>query len=304
MKETNNLNLDNIFFLRGHPRSGTNWLGRVLNLHPDINCHGEFHLESFGNAKRKVEASVSCFILEDRKAELDQHYEIFIKSLVRQFCGSDHKIVGDRTPVAVNTVIVPNAKYLVISRDGRDVIVSWFKHILNIATKHKNNISRYKAFNEAPKMTELALKISEDPAYIRKNKRKLLASEKFFRNIAKKWNDRIINDHKAAAFMQKHFENLEVMWINYEELHANIETKRSEIYSFLGADPSKSEELNDLTMPGYNNQSSARGKVGKWMDYFSEEKARWFDEEASEALQLLGYGNTLELFKTQSEVNN
>ena len=31
------------FFVRGHPRSGTNWIGALLNLHPQINCWGEFH---------------------------------------------------------------------------------------------------------------------------------------------------------------------------------------------------------------------------------------------------------------------
>ena len=32
-----------IFFLRGHAKSGTNWLGRLLNLHPRIRCEGEFN---------------------------------------------------------------------------------------------------------------------------------------------------------------------------------------------------------------------------------------------------------------------
>jgi hypothetical protein len=32
------------FFVRRHPRSGTNWVGALLNLRPEINCFGEFHL--------------------------------------------------------------------------------------------------------------------------------------------------------------------------------------------------------------------------------------------------------------------
>src|SRR5437588_9391909 len=38
------------FFVRGHPRSGTNWVGALLNLHPRVNCFGEFHFEDIRNA--------------------------------------------------------------------------------------------------------------------------------------------------------------------------------------------------------------------------------------------------------------
>ena len=38
------------FFVRGHPRSGTNWVGALLNLHPQVNCFGEFHFEDIRNA--------------------------------------------------------------------------------------------------------------------------------------------------------------------------------------------------------------------------------------------------------------
>ena len=32
------------FFIRGYSRSGTNWLKRLLGLHPRVRCTGEFHL--------------------------------------------------------------------------------------------------------------------------------------------------------------------------------------------------------------------------------------------------------------------
>jgi hypothetical protein len=34
-----------LFFLRGHMRSGTNWVGALLNLHPRVYCKGEYHFE-------------------------------------------------------------------------------------------------------------------------------------------------------------------------------------------------------------------------------------------------------------------
>lgn len=286
-----------VFFLRGFMRSGTNWTGRILNLHPDIRCAGEFHLESFGGAKRKIDKSVSCYVLEDRQEELDKQFETFIKTMVRQFCGKEYKFVGDRTPVAINTVVVPNAKYLVISRDGRDVITSWFKHVLNIALKRKNNLARYNHFNSIPEMVELVKQMELDPNYVNKNKRKLLASEEFFRMTAKKWNDRVVNDKKAAEMMKNSGKGIEVYWIDYEQMHGNIEEERAKIYSFLGADPLRATPLNDVNMPGYNNKRGGRGKVGKWIEYFTPKQARWFDQEASEALKILGYEPTQQLFE-------
>ena len=34
------------FVVRGFMKSGTNWLCRLLNLHPDISCAGEFHWQN------------------------------------------------------------------------------------------------------------------------------------------------------------------------------------------------------------------------------------------------------------------
>src|SRR6059058_5661183 len=45
-----------LFFVRGHPRSGTNWVGALLNLHPQINCFGEFHFEDIRNAIDTLQA--------------------------------------------------------------------------------------------------------------------------------------------------------------------------------------------------------------------------------------------------------
>ncbi|MEC7499536.1 MAG: hypothetical protein VYE67_14540, partial [Planctomycetota bacterium] len=33
------------FGIRGCMKSGTNWAGNLLNLHPDISCTGEYHWE-------------------------------------------------------------------------------------------------------------------------------------------------------------------------------------------------------------------------------------------------------------------
>ena len=55
--------MSDVFLLRGFVRSGTNWMGRILNLHPDINCQGEFHLypfKHFYNDYRNQYGAGSC----------------------------------------------------------------------------------------------------------------------------------------------------------------------------------------------------------------------------------------------------
>lgn len=294
-----------VFFLRGYMRSGTNWLGRVLNLHPDINCQGEFHLEHFGQAKSKIDRSVSCFILEGKKDALDGTYYKFIKTLVREFCGNEYKLVGDRTPVGLSTLFVPNSKYLLIHRDGRDVISSWFKHILKTVSKNKQSLKRYKGFTNHPEMIRKVKKTIANKNYFEFNKEELLDCESYFRLIASQWNTRVLNDLKMIEIAKNKKElNIQILRIPYEKLHGNPEEERGKIYKFLGADPKLAKPLNKQTLPGFSTKivkGQSRGVVGTWTSYFNETTARWFDEEAGEALKLLGYPSTQSVLKSKKK---
>lgn len=282
-----------VFFVRGYMRSGTNWLGRILNLHPDIKSHGEFHFEHFGLAKTRIDKSVSCFVLEGRKQELDKQYYDFIRRLVIQFCGTDYKFVGERTPIGLQAVLVPNSKYLWIHRAGQDVVVSWFKHIIKIASKNKDNIHRYRDLASHPEMIDKVKKVVADKNYFDKNNLELLDCEDYFRLIASKWNARIVNDKRFIELTKTKTElNIDVLEIPYEKLHADTDNERAKIYSFLGADPSIANPLDTETLPGFSKTilpNQSRGVVGNWVKYFNQSHARWFEEEASEALELLGY---------------
>jgi len=292
-----------VFFLRGYMRSGTNWLGRVLNLHPDINCQGEFHLEHFGQAKTRIDRSVSCFILDGKKDVLDREYYGFVKTLVREFCGRDHKFVGDRTPVGISTLFVPNSKYLLIHRDGRDVVVSWFKHVLKTVSKNKQSLKRYKGFTNHPEMIHKVKKTLNNKNYFEVNKQELLDCESYFRHIASQWNTRVVNDQKMSEIAKdKKALNIQILWIPYEKLHGSPEVERAKIYSFLGADPTLAAPLDKPTLPGFSKKivpGQSRGVVGSWTQYFNETTAQWFDEEAGEALKILGYPSTREAIKNQ-----
>lgn len=295
-----------VFFLRGYMRSGTNWLGRILNLHPDLNCQGEFQLHSFGRAKVKVDRSVSCLVLDDKQDLLDKEFGNFIKRLVRGYCGTAHKLVGDRTPCAIRALIVPDSKYLLIHRDGRDVIVSWFKHILKTVGKNSKRIERYKGFSNHPDMIDKLKKVINKKNYFERNKEELLDCESYFRQIAQHWNKRVLSDLEMIAISKNQPQlNLQILQIPYEELHANTNTKRNEIYSFLGVDPNLAKPLDEFTLPGYAKglfPNDNRGVVGNWSVYFNETLATWFDEEAGAALSALGYAPTTMLMKDFAKI--
>lgn len=282
-----------VFFLRGYMRSGTNWLGRVVNLHPDINCQGEFHLQQFGQGKSKVDRSTSCIITGGNKNMLDAEFEKFIKTLVRNHCGREHKLVGDRTPTGISALVVPNSKYLLIQRDGRDVITSWFKHILKTVSKNKGRLKRYRKFSEYPEMLNKLKKVRNKPNYFEVNKKELMDCEGYFRFIASQWNTRIINDNKMSEVAK--VRNLDILHISYEKMHANPEEERAKIYEFLGLDPKLAAPLDVHTLPGFAKKipkGQHRGIVANWYNYFDETMAEWFDSEASEALKILGLEST------------
>lgn len=277
-----------VFFLRGFMRSGTNWLGRILNHHPDINCVGEFHLQGFQKAFNECCNLNSCLNKDQTIKIIRNNYYDFVRQNIIDICGTNYKLVGDRTPAPLAKLVIPNSKYIIISRDGRDVLVSWFFHAI------KKNLPYLKNFSG---MKKKSLDFQKNKNFFENNKELLLNNEKFFRHGAKLWNNRILSDKKICnAIEQGEIEGSEYYWIQYEKLHSNIDVNRNDIYVFLGLDPSKASKINNETQPGFSNEESKssqqRGVVGRWKDYFSPQNHIWFDEEASEAMEILGITST------------
>jgi len=264
-----------ICFLRAHARSGTNWLCNLLNLHPDISCNGELHLEYlFKGFYNTVHAD---FGLMKRKPDvLRAKFYKLVEELVTEYCGGA-PICIDRTPAYLRSTYMPNRKYLYISRDGRDIVVSWCYHAL-----------RLKILN----IHEKQALFDKDPMYFEKNKHELLNREGYMRGLARNWNKQIVADLKFMDRVKSGELNMKYYWIRYEDLHAETDKYRTEIYEFLGADPDKAEPLTDITTAGFkrvNTKSHYRkGAVDGWKEYFTSEQLGWFNEEASEALDLLG----------------
>ena len=277
-----------IFLLRGFVRSGTNWLGRIVNLHPDANCQGEFHLYPFKEFYKgyiKDFKDASCIFQNDKGNILSTELNKFFRGVIRRYADNrKYKLVGNRTPAGLTDFWLPSAKHLIISRDGRSVVTSWFFHTLKHPTKE---------INDYPLLLKAYEKYTENKNFFDNNPELLLRDEKFFKLIVKRWNDRVANDKNLTRQSDEGKIPLHYYWVNYEELHQNVEKGRNEIYTYLGLDPAKANPLDEGTIPGFtkeNNNSNgkvrARGVVNSWDKYFTDANHQWFAEVGQQGLDI------------------
>lgn len=274
-----------VAYLRGYPKSGTNWFCNLLNLHPEIVCHGEFHFEHFHQAFRDT-LDRRFGLLQEEPNKIRSEYFKFIRNVVKTYASdfSDKKnikVVIDRTPQTIDSTFVPGSKYLYITRDGRDVLVSWTYHSLLVKKLSHNHIKN------------IFTNFNKDPNHYEKYKNSLLANKNWVKSIARGWNNQIVRDF---AHMKKADEGkikYNYYRVKYEDLHQNTNKIRNEIYTFLGVDASLASELTGLTKPGFDNRKTINtsfyrsGKTGKWRNYFSEKQHSWFIEETKQAFNIL-----------------
>lgn len=270
---------NSVFYLRGFPRSGTNWLCNLLNLHPEIHCHGEFHIERLFEGVQST-LDLPFGLLSRRSDEFKKAFYNFIEELICDWCGNA-PVCGDRTPIAILDAFIPNRKYLLITRDVRDVLVSWMYHHLRIG----------EMLSDHPLILEKQQLFVNNPDYFEENKNKLLDIEFFTRLWAKQWNDQIIRDMGCYNDALKGDLDIECFWVKYEDLISNTDEVRSQAYTFLGLNPFKANQLSEQTIPGFKktdtNSHYRKGKTGAWKEYFTNKQLSWVQEEAEEGMKLL-----------------
>jgi len=134
-----------LFFVGGAPRSGTTWLQRLLNCHPEICCHGE------GLFQKELAEPLDRLIGARRTAVADKNRTLFgegdgyplpdggdadmlfgtavLLALAGQPGWEGCRAVGEKTPENVFLFprlkrLFPGAKFIGIARDPRDVLTS------------------------------------------------------------------------------------------------------------------------------------------------------------------------------------
>ena len=272
-----------IFFLRGHMRSGTNWVCSLLNLHPRICCVGEHHFERLADELLAGERP-RTIVRQDpalREAVWDG-----VREMVRG-CMRVHAqrhpgttMIGDRTPAPI-TGLLAGAKVIDIVRDGRDVLVSRVFHSIRVDGDCNGDFASHSA------------KLGQDPAYFQKHPHELLSDERIVRRFAKRWADVVRESRGFIARADAGEVDASVLQVSYESLHKHTEHGRARMYAFLGLDPTEALPLSAEATPGYSDgspQSFYRsGTVGDWKKFFTADSGRWFNEEAGDVLVELGY---------------
>jgi hypothetical protein len=164
-----------MFFLTGRSKSGTSWLMRIFNSHPEILCRGEgkFFGEDKANALHGALARSkelrrwlghNPWTLRDQDPNLEDIVANTISYLMQEKLRKTKKrIVGDKSPFTAPGVvgeiasICPDAKVVHIVRDGRDVAVSSVHHQWNNATDQggrrklsREKVAKREAYREDP----------------------------------------------------------------------------------------------------------------------------------------------------------
>ena len=138
-----------LFFISGVQKSGTTWLQKALDAHPQMMCSGEGHFidvaasaikQMIGYYHKNLDAvSTEVYGRQPYYTPLtieEQHfftYSLIGLMLGRRTIGENIRCIGDKTPgnaVYINELhhLFPQAKYVHIVRDVRDVFVSTLKH--------------------------------------------------------------------------------------------------------------------------------------------------------------------------------
>lgn len=281
------------FFVLGMHRSGTNWMCNVLNLHPEINCHGEYHLELLqAGVKNFTTVGWGLGSEPPLRAMTEDWFADFVRQALRTHIDrKPHATwLGDRTPRHLEPLL-PDAPHFYIYRDGRDVTVSRVHQLLGADA----------VVNEPWRsmVRPLVRAFREDPQIFKKDPERLCAAPEWIRTLARQWTNSLRRDFEAARGMEAGKISGRVMLVRYETLHAEPETERNRMYRFLDLDPARADPLSGdtRTKPGLTEERPAdlyrKGVTGDWQNYATDSFRSILKEEMGDLLIELGYADDL-----------
>jgi hypothetical protein len=310
-----------LFFIVGNGKSGTTWLMRLLNFHPEVLCRGEgrlFEKDWHRPDLRDTKASVPPRSLygalhhaddlwlwvqrslwarsDEPEYYLDELSGLAIEYfLERELVKSGKKVVGDKTPTTSPDVIkeihrlCPGAKVIHIIRDGRDIEVSWLHHQWN-RSKDQGGIQELE-----PEDIERREAYRQDPEKLR---RLGFFDEVKLRAGAREWRSRI------ETLCSDGPELLESNYVEtrYEDLLRDTASEMGRLLEFLEVSPDEDVIRRLVDQASFESTSGGRqrgvedstsfvrkGVAGDWKNVFSDKDRQVFKEEAGDLLVRLGY---------------
>lgn len=308
------------FFLVGEMRSGTSWLSRTLNTHPEVFCKGE---GSFFGRDQEVEeipvykeptpslynAVLSCEGIRTwhsftwnawGKGDVEEDLRNITRLTIDYFmakdaAGSGKRIVGDKSPLHTDHVdeihaFYPDARVIHIYRDGRDVAVSLMHHFWRLS-KDRGGI-----FELDPEELERRDAYQEDPEGFLAAGNSIFTEERL-RQMAVRWSRRVA---KASSDGSRLFD-ARFAQLRYEDLLAEPEKHLKALFELLGArsddevvrrcvEKNSFEKLARRSAGQEDSTSFFRkGVAGDWRNVFTEGDRRIYEEIAGETLAAMGY---------------
>jgi hypothetical protein len=306
-----------VFFVTGLGKSGTRWLTKILDAHPEVLCKGEGRFFSAGWMRADLDPANESALpnslyyalthsehlrlwiersVWSRDGDPEEHINALMRLATEYFLTAElsktgKRLVGDKSPLLDEgfmqevDVVYPGARVIHIIRDGRDRTVSsmhrgWRR--ANQGYLHRlspEELARGKALREGREPTGAL-------------------TEGWLRQAARHWRllvGRAVEDGPALL-------GSDYTEVRYEDLlvRPNEEVKR--LLGFLGVDTDESlvehcvssasfERLSRGRRRGQEDPSSfyRKGVAGDWKYLFDEHDKQIYKEEAGELLIRLGY---------------
>jgi hypothetical protein len=311
-----------IFFMVGYQKSGTTWLMKMLDSHPEILCQGEGRpfgrnwrqerLKQLGKGYPPTSLYNAIVSSEDlrhwiersvwsRGDDPDEHLINLTRQaveyfLTQQLLKTGKRLVGDKTvllsPEIIEEIstICPEAKVIHIVRDGRDVVVSTMHHRWNQA-EDRGGTTRI-----TPEQAAKREAYYEDPQALLKTGEGIFP-EGWLESYAAKWSTRVSKTVKdGPTLLGANFRE-----VRYEDLLVRPEEEVKGLLEFLGADADERTVRRCVSAASFERLAGGRkrgqeaasffrkGIAGDWKNVFTERDKRNFKAVAGDLLIQLGY---------------
>lgn len=272
-----------IFFVLGAPKSGTTWLQRMLDQHPALLCTGEGQFHDFGKALGRAAGEYNQALKSKNMAifgreifpplaqtEFQEVFRAFVLARLRSQLRKPGVLwLGNKDPdhtihFDVMANCFPDARYLHLLRDGRDVAVSVWYHLQRCDPR------LFQQFRSIEQMAEWT---------------------------AKRWADSIRKVRHAVATR-----GIAYVEVRYEDLRADGAGQLERLLAFLGVARDAETIAACLAASSFEQMSGGRaagdedkrsffrkGVSGDWRNHFDETVSKRFRALTNGLMDELGY---------------